>query len=266
MRSQKILDPNLEIARTYFMQGIDVGRKGPDGREVVLQNFSVKVNPHEVSESPLCEYMRIYYCDTLGVAPSTEFLEKDQRTVDVTALSKWLLDASPRTRVDALPQLLLTKEILRRFLSHDICIVSDRERCLTEALEERTLQLEATRRQLEESNLLNSQCLAEQEALVGRLEVCKLMEEELEQARKRIKLLEDKLATMSKAADTHAKAMVEKVEAARKETKEKMDAAYEKRMQITSQQLAFTQVRTPKPRKPKPGTMSQELARLQPNH
>ena len=54
-------DANLEIARTYFMEGVRMGAKGPDGREVVLQNFSVKINPEEVSDSPLCDYLRIYY-------------------------------------------------------------------------------------------------------------------------------------------------------------------------------------------------------------
>ena len=33
-------DANFEIARTYFLEGIRMGQKGPDGREVVLQNFA----------------------------------------------------------------------------------------------------------------------------------------------------------------------------------------------------------------------------------
>ena len=44
-------------------------------------------------------------CDTLGVAPAKDFLERDQRTIDIEALCRWLQDATPRTRVDALPQL-----------------------------------------------------------------------------------------------------------------------------------------------------------------
>jgi len=116
-RSKKLesldAEGNLEIARTYFMEGVRMGAKGPDGREVVLQNFTVKINPDEVSESPLCDYLRIYYSDTLGKAPAPDFLTKDQRTIDVEVLCRWLLDNTPRTRVDALPYLILTKDVVR---------------------------------------------------------------------------------------------------------------------------------------------------------
>ena len=147
-----------------------MGAKGPDGREVVLQNLSVKINPDEVSESPLCDYLRIYYCDTLGKAPAPEFLSKDQRTIDIEVLCRWLLDNTPRTRVDALPYLILTKDVLRRFLSRDITIVSERERRLQLQLDQARQELTNTQMALRESQQRGQELEAALEAARAQLE------------------------------------------------------------------------------------------------
>ena len=241
-RSQKLQDPNLEIARTYYLEGVSLGALGPDGRKPVLQNFSIRLNPQEVSDSPLCEYMRIYYCDTLGVAPAKEFLERDQRTIDIEALCRWLQDATPRTRVDALPQLLMTKEVLRRFLSRDIVIVSARERRLSEELAERSQQLLDTKKLLSASEHLAADRLAEILSLQEGVARVQPLEEQLAQALRMISNLEAKAAKMEADAKAAAAAVNDKIEAVRKQTKTQADAAWDKRVQMASQQLLQAQV------------------------
>ncbi|MGB1606427.1 MAG: hypothetical protein ACPIOQ_77575, partial [Promethearchaeia archaeon] len=228
-------------ARTYYLEGVSLGALGPDGRKPVLQNFSIRLNPQEVSDSPLCEYMRIYYCDTLGVAPAKDFLERDQRTIDIEALCRWLQDATPRTRVDALPQLLMTKEVLRRFLSRDIVIVSARERRLSEELAERSQQLLDTKKLLSASEHLAADRLAEILSLQEGVARVQPLEEQLAQALRMISNLEAKAAKMEKAKAAAA-AVNDKIEAVRKQTKTQADAAWDKRVQMASQQLLQAQV------------------------
>ena len=238
---EDLVDSNLELARTYFLEGIRIGQKGPDGREVVLQNFCIKVASEEVAESPLCEYMRIYYCDTLGAAPAPKFLTDDQRTVDIEPLCAWLLSATPRTRVDALPHLLMTKDVLRRFLSRDITIISARERRSQAALDETNRQLDATRSLLAESEARNAQLDLDIRILNTKLDKYAQLDAQLQQALQLITHLEAKIAKMAAAAETQAALIAGKMDEVRKDTRAKVDVLWEKRMQMVKHQLEMTQ-------------------------
>ena len=235
------MDSNLELARTYFLEGIRIGQKGPDGREVVLQNFCIKVASEEVAESPLCEYMRIYYCDTLGAAPAPKFLTDDQRTVDIEPLCAWLLSATPRTRVDALPYLLMTKDVLRRFLSRDITIISARERRSQAALDETNRQLDETCSLLAESEARNAQLGLDIHILNTKLNKYAQLDAQLQQALQLITHLEAKIAKMAAAAETQAVLIAGKMYGVRKDTRAKVDVLWEKRMQVVKHQLEMTQ-------------------------
>jgi hypothetical protein len=79
--------------------------------------------------------------------------------MDIDVLSLWLLDATPRCRLDALPFLHLTKDALRRFLTRDIVLVSERQRRAQASLQECQNQLEATRQQLAESEARNTRLM-----------------------------------------------------------------------------------------------------------
>ena len=63
-------------------------------------------------------------------------------------LFRWLMDSQPRTRLDALPHLRLTQEILRRFVSNDLALVSAREARLQKDLADTNNDLAETRRRL----------------------------------------------------------------------------------------------------------------------
>ena len=84
------------------------------------------------------DYLRLYHCDFFGQgsAEGPPFLS-DQRTMEVEALSEWLLTVRPRTRFDAFPLWSLTRDLLRRFVSREACLIArgsaDRERALADA-------------------------------------------------------------------------------------------------------------------------------------
>ena len=233
-RSQKLSalagnDPTLEIARTYFLEGIRIGQKGPDGRECVLQNFCVRVAPGEVAASPMTEYMRIYYSDTLGAAPAPDFLIKDQRTINIEALCQWLLDSSPRSRIDALPYLLLTKDVLRRFLSRDITIISERERKSQDALYQVELQLNCTCKDLAAAEKYNADLRQEMKDISIKLKDLDSVHAQLNSALKQIKNLEAKIEKMIAASELQAILMAEKMEEVRKTARQ---ATWERRVQL----------------------------------
>jgi hypothetical protein len=225
-------DSTLEIARTYFLEGVRIGQKGPDGRECVLQNFCVRVAPGEVADSPLTEYMRIYYCDTLGAAPAPDFLTKDQRTIDIEPLCQWLLDSSPRSRIDALPFLLLTKEVLRRFLSRDITIISERERKNQDALYQVKLQLSCTCKELDAAENCNADLRQEVKDTSSKLEDLYSVQAQLNSSLKQIKNLEAKIEKMIAASELQAILMAEKMEEVRKTIREKTEATWERTVQL----------------------------------
>lgn len=79
-----------------------------------------------------------YYCDLLAAPPAEPLVGDDERTVDVEEMCEWLSTVSPRTRVDAYPLWIMTREMLRRFLSRDLRIVSKEAAQLAERV--RTLE------------------------------------------------------------------------------------------------------------------------------
>jgi len=114
--------------RRYFTQGI-----GPEGKPGVQSHFCVRI-PAELPQSHSTNYLRVYYSDFLAVGPADIPVGRDERTVEVDKMATWLLSVEPRSRIDAYPMLLLTKDILRRFVSKDLVVVSGANKRLKEGL------------------------------------------------------------------------------------------------------------------------------------
>ena len=156
-------------------------------------------------------------------------------------LCQWLLDHTPRTRVDALPYLILTKDVLRRFLSRDIIIISERERRLQQALDETRRQLATTQEALDDSQRHGLLLQSQLEDLQAKLEEKATVEEQLAQALKVIEKLEARIEKMAAEKEALAGLMAQKLEETRVETRKKVEATWEKKMSMAAHQLAQTQ-------------------------
>jgi hypothetical protein len=86
-----------------------------------MSHFDVKI---QTSETKL-DHLRMYYCDFLTPSRKLEppILTEDQRTLEVESMCEWLLRASPRNRFEAYPLWIITKDMLRRFVSRDITLL-----------------------------------------------------------------------------------------------------------------------------------------------
>jgi hypothetical protein len=185
--------------------------------------------------------MRIYYCDTLGAAPAPSWLSKDQRTMDIDVLCQWLLDATPRSRLDALPFLHLTKDALRRFLTRDIVLVSERQQQAQALLLECQSQLETTRQQLAESEARNTRLMGEISNLASKAQQLEKVQHELQQARQLNESMQAKILKLAAAAEMHPALLAGKLEEVKKATRLGVEALWENRLQMMNRMLALKQ-------------------------
>jgi hypothetical protein len=82
------------------------------------------------------EYLRVYYSDYFGATPAKgpDFTDAAGAHIDCDEWVRWMMQAQPRTRVDAYPLLLVCKDLLRRLAARDIRVVSHRTEELATAL------------------------------------------------------------------------------------------------------------------------------------
>ena len=90
-----------------------------------LEHFDVKI-PFVPADSKANDVRRIYYCDFLATAqqaPPVNPIPQDERTIEVEAICSWIANAVPKSRFDAYPLLLFVRDVLRRLISSDLCII-----------------------------------------------------------------------------------------------------------------------------------------------
>jgi hypothetical protein len=75
------------------------------------------------------DYLRVYYSDFLSQPPICDveklrFADSGELTVESELLQNWILDSHPRSRTEAYPLYLLTKDVLRRISTNKCKIIN----------------------------------------------------------------------------------------------------------------------------------------------
>jgi hypothetical protein len=75
------------------------------------------------------DYLRVYYSDFLYQPPICDveklrFADSGKSTVESELLQKWILESHPRSRTEAYPLYLLTKDVLRRISTNKYKIIN----------------------------------------------------------------------------------------------------------------------------------------------
>jgi hypothetical protein len=79
-------------------------------------------------------HLRLYYSDMLAAPPVTPPIEAGADTWEVEQMKKFVLEAKPRTRLDAYPLLIATQDVLRRVADKEVRIISSREAMLEQQM------------------------------------------------------------------------------------------------------------------------------------
>ena len=96
-----------------------------------MSHFDVRVQTDETK----VDHLRLYYCDFLSPRSCPSPLPQgDEKTVEVERMSEWILTIEPRTRLDAYPLWVLTRDLFRRFLSKDLRLVSGQAALIADQL------------------------------------------------------------------------------------------------------------------------------------
>ena len=227
------------VTRRYFTNDL----KTVDGK-ARLSHFSVKMPMADPGTEGALEaadktaHLRIYYGDMLGVEPAEPPVAKNERTIEVDKMAAWLSEAVPRSRIDAYPLLVLTRDILRRFVSKDLIVVSKEAKRLAasldltnKALKKTQLDLAKSQKEIKtrDTTIRQIQELADQ--LPG-------LQAELKDSQKKCQQCEAKIADLNKASEEQKTLFNKKLEETKAAIKEKCDMQNEKRMEALKNQAA----------------------------
>ena len=226
------------ISRTYYTRDIPAS----DGK-ARMSHFNVKISVAEAElmdqvEPPVkTSYLRIYYSDMLGVPPAEAPFGPNDRTVEVEKMAAWLVEAAPRTRVDAYPLLVLTREILKRFLSKDIVMLQKDAKRLQASLDLTNKALKKTQHDLANSikEATKRELLIKE--IQTRADQLPKLEAEVQALMSRCQLADMKVAEMNKQMDDNKAVFLKKIEQAKTDAREKSDAANAKRLETLENQL-----------------------------
>ena len=135
----RLLNPPLRTVKRRFFSNTISGLDTASGHEKsmsvapTMSHFDVKI---QTSETKL-DHLRMYYCDFFDPSCRAESpITADQRTIEVDKMCEWLLRVSPRTRFDAYPLWIITKDILRRFVSRDVALLDRHAAAQRERIEQ----------------------------------------------------------------------------------------------------------------------------------
>ena len=126
----------VQVARR-IVSGVETHRTGHAGHFDVLVSAAPPSRPLYTEAENRCigtavsasrEYLRVYYGDYLGVSPAQKprFADIAETTLDCEDWLEWIRHATPRTRLDAYPLLLVCKDLLDRFVRRELRLVSRR--------------------------------------------------------------------------------------------------------------------------------------------
>jgi len=229
------------ITRRFYTGGLT----GGDGKK--MSHFTVRMPaPEETGRgkpsSDKTAYLSIYYSDLLGAAPAVEPVGPNQRTIEVERMANWLTEAAPRSRVDAYPLLVLTRDILKRFVSKDLKIVSTEAKRLTISLDLTNKALQQTQTDLAKAIAQSITEITARDDMIRELNgiADKLpdVEAELLASNTKFKNCEAKIADLVKKAEERKDLFTKKLEETKKAIMEKAEAANEKRLEAAKSQVS----------------------------
>lgn len=211
--------------RRYFTKGLET----PDGTRM-MHHFSVYLPPNNALDTPT-DYLRIYYCDCLAAEPVKPPFSQDDRTVEVEKLCEFLLDAAPRSRLDSYPQLLITKEILRRYVSQDIRMFSREKDKLKDRLFLTETELTKVKKKYSQTQTSLDECKEELERLRNASTDAAELQEKLAKAEKKIVELEAKAQDLWEKSEEQKSAFNSRLDEVRQSVKAKTEAAMERKLE-----------------------------------
>lgn len=225
------------VTRRYFTKDILTA----DGT-AKMSHFSVTIPAKEAAEAGAAadktSYLRIYYSDMLGKEPAVGPCRSDERTVEVDKMAAWLVEGCiPRSRVDAYPLLILTREILRRFISKDLTIVSKEAKRLFASLDLTNKALKRVQADLGRSIKENQSRDTKIKELQTVADQLPLLEADLKASQLKSYQFQAKNSELLKKAEDQKKAFDKKLEETKLAVKEKCNAANEKMLTALKAQV-----------------------------
>lgn len=253
--------PNSAKRKFYFDQGQSFAHTVPHGvsgsEEVPqLKNFAVSL-PGWINQGVTEQrtHLKLYYCDMLGRPKLEPPIRPDAVEWEVEKMKEFVLNARPKTRLDAYPLLVITQDILQRVAMDKIKIVSDREASLQAELE----KLLATIRDLEvqvregKDTISKLKLGAMMSSARKGLEGEALLAKEHEERERALKEIQD----MMQKSDAEKKALEEEAERLKKllaEQRKQLENA-NRQIKIAQQQAEATMKQYDSDVKRKPGDL-----------
>lgn len=161
-----------------------------------MSHFCVRMDSDLMDQTAGMDNLRIYYSDTFSTAPAPPLIKQNERTVDVEALCEWIQNVKPRTRLDAYPLWILTKDMLRRFVSQDVHILSQQQRLLSEKCEEIQTQKRVAERRARGLDVELKACMEKLKRLEELEQLFEEQRKELVAAEQKARSLENKVESM----------------------------------------------------------------------
>ena len=224
--------------RRYFTKDLDA----PDGKGK-LAHFCVRMPASEMAGADGLagenkrSHLRIYYSDLLNAKPAEPPVGPNERTIEVEKMAAWLIEVAPRSRVDAFPLLVLTRDILRRFVSKDLTLVNTHSKRVESSLELTNKALKKTQQDLAKSvkqTAARDEKIKGLQALADKLPSLEL---ELKTAHSLCDTYEGKIAELHKKAEEQKEAARLKLEETKIHIKEKTEAANAKAVELLKAQI-----------------------------
>jgi len=224
------------VTRRYYTKDIDA----KDGTK--MSHFSVKIPASEIASMGVegrTEHLRIYYSDLMGAEPAQDPRAKpNDRTIEVEKMATWLTDAAPRSRIDAYPLWVLTRDILKRFLGKELSIVSREAKRMATSLDMTNKALRKVQHDLGKSQKEVADRDEKLKKLPDLVDKISSLEEQLKAMEQKYTESESKVSMLLRKIDEQKELFSKKIEETKASVKEKCDAANEKRIEAFQQQLS----------------------------
>jgi len=237
-------DEGLEptVTRCYYTRDLTA----KDGTK--MSHFSVKIPASELaamgSSEGRTEHLRIYYSDLMGAEPAQDPRAKPtDRTIEVEKMANWLTDAVPRSRVDAYPLWVLTRDILKRFVGKDLAIASREAKRMASSLDLTNKALKKVQHDLGKSQKGVADRDEKLQKMQELVDTVPGLEEKQRAIEQKYAESEAKVSMLHKKIEEQKELFSKKLEETKASVKEKCDAANEKKLEAFKSQLSDMQKR-----------------------
>ena len=156
MQRSRIITPNLSCTSPPIkkaplqLERVDVLTRDPLPRPFRLDLGSLGEYPQKSQTAR--EHLRLYYSDFLRVptAEKPRYMDMDEKTVDCDDLIAWIVQAEPRSRMDAYPLLIMCRDLLQRLARRELRVASRKAEELMAELEKARATIEGQKAELDE--------------------------------------------------------------------------------------------------------------------